>query len=322
VVKLHERCNIACDHCYMYEGADQGWRRRPARMSDDVVDQAAARLAEHAREHHLDEVRVVFHGGEPLLAGPATMERAILAFQRALEPATRTRFAVQTNGILIDERFLELFRRFQVGVGVSLDGDRSANDRHRLYPDGRSSYARAVAGIRALRSPENRGIYRGLLCTVDIRNDPVRTFEGLLEHEPPRVDLLLPHGNWAHPPPGVDPRADAGRPTPYADWLIAVFDRWYDARPAETGIRIFESIMALLLGGASTTETLGLAPPAALVVESDGTFEGSDALKTTAETGGATGMRVLTDSLDDVLRHPLIAAARRGLDGLSPECHR
>lgn len=322
VVKLHERCNIACDHCYMYRGADQGWRRRPVRMPDGVVDQAAARLGEHARRHALADVRVVFHGGEPLLAGAATMERAMRSFRAAMPPSTRVQFAVQTNGILLDARFLRLFRRFDVGVGVSLDGDRSANDRHRRYAKGLSSYDGAVVGIRALRAPENRRIYRGLLCTIDVRNDPVRTYEALLEHEPPRIDLLLPHGNWVHPPPEVDVRAGEDRPTPYAEWLITVFDRWYEARPAETGIRMFESIMALLLGGLSTTESFGLAPPAALVVESDGTFEGSDALKTTAADGGATGMSVFTDSLDDVIEHPLITTARNGRAGLGALCRR
>ncbi|GIG88540.1 FxsB family cyclophane-forming radical SAM/SPASM peptide maturase [Plantactinospora endophytica] len=322
VVKLHERCNIACDHCYMYEAADQGWRRRPTRMADETVDRAAFRLGEHARRHRLGSVRVVFHGGEPLLAGPATIERAMLSFRAALPPGSRVSFAVQTNGILLDERFLDLFRRFDVGVGVSLDGDRAANDRHRRYATGRSSYTSTVAGIQALRSARNRRIYRGLLCTVDLRNDPVRTFEALLDHEPPRIDFLLPHGNWAHPPPGLDPEVGDDRPTPYADWLISVFDRWYDARPPETGIRMFESIMSLLLGGTSRTEVLGLAAPAAVVVESDGTFEGSDALKTTGPAGGSTGLSVFADSLDDVLRHPVVAGARRGLAGLDAQCRR
>lgn len=29
VIKLHSRCNLACDHCYVYEHADQTWRQHP-----------------------------------------------------------------------------------------------------------------------------------------------------------------------------------------------------------------------------------------------------------------------------------------------------
>jgi len=315
VLKLHERCNIACDHCYMYEAADQGWRVRPARMSTATVTRTAQRLAEHALTHGLDTVRVVFHGGEPLLAGVAGLEQAILAFEEAAPPGVRMELAVQTNGTLLTEPFLALFRRHGVRVGVSLDGDRDANDRHRRHADGRSSYEKAVAGVERLREPVNRAIYGGLLCTVDLANDPIGTYEALLAHRPPRIDFLLPHGNWVHPPPGLAPRAG----TPYADWLITIFDRWYATPAVETEIRILDSIMSLLLGGPAGTEMLGLGPPSAVVVESDGTLEGNDALKVT-DDGAATGLSVYTHALDDLLVHPAIAAARRGLDGLGPQC--
>ena len=36
VVKIHSRCDLACDYCYMYELADQTWRDRPRKMSDDT----------------------------------------------------------------------------------------------------------------------------------------------------------------------------------------------------------------------------------------------------------------------------------------------
>ena len=29
VLKVHSRCDLACDHCYVYEHADQSWRARP-----------------------------------------------------------------------------------------------------------------------------------------------------------------------------------------------------------------------------------------------------------------------------------------------------
>ena len=29
VLKVHSRCDLACDHCYVYEAADQSWRGRP-----------------------------------------------------------------------------------------------------------------------------------------------------------------------------------------------------------------------------------------------------------------------------------------------------
>src|ERR1700722_3738001 len=70
VLKIHSRCDLACRYCYMYQMADQSWRSRPKRMSEATLDLVASRISEHARTHSLKMVRVVFHGGEPLLAGP------------------------------------------------------------------------------------------------------------------------------------------------------------------------------------------------------------------------------------------------------------
>jgi uncharacterized protein len=322
VVKVHELCNLACDHCYMYEAADQNWRDRPTTMSSATLIRLAERLAEHAVQHDLDQMRIVLHGGEPLLLGPAKLDLAIRIFQDTLAPRTSVSFALQTNGLLLTESFCRLFRERGVRVGVSIDGGRAANDRHRRYARGRSSYDATIRGISRLAAPENVRIYGGLLCTVDVLNDPIDTYESLLSHRPPRIDLLLPHGNWVYPPPGLQNRDRSGSDTatPYADWLIAIFDRWYGSPRRETGIRLFESLIALIVGGASDTEAVGLGIPASLVVETDGSVEGNDALKTTGPDGGQTGLTIFDRSFDEMLGHPLIAAARMGLEGLGPIC--
>ena len=56
---------------------------------------------------------------------------------------------IHTNGVLLTERFCELFAEHGVKVGISIDGDRAANDRHRRYADGRSSYDTGDPGHRA-----------------------------------------------------------------------------------------------------------------------------------------------------------------------------
>jgi uncharacterized protein len=81
VVKLHNSCNLACDYCYMYNLADRGWRGRAAAMSAEVLDQVGTRIAEHVAAHGQPRVRIVFHGGEPLLAGVPTLAAAAGMFR-------------------------------------------------------------------------------------------------------------------------------------------------------------------------------------------------------------------------------------------------
>ncbi len=314
VLKVESRCDLACDHCYVYEAADQSWRGRPKGIPDDVLRQTARRIAEHATAHGLDLVEVVLHGGEPLLVGVDGLRGIITELHSALRGICAIDLRIHTNGVQLNEAFCDLFAEFNVRVGISIDGDRAANDRHRRYANGRSSYDPVVRAINLLRTDRYRPLFAGLLCTIDVANDPIAVYEALIGLDPPRVDFLLPHATWDEPPP-----RDPGRDEQYADWLIAIFDRWVeDGRP--TGIRTFESILSTLTGGESYTEALGLAPVTLAVIETDGSYEQVDSLKVAYEGAPATGLNVFSDGLDAVAGHPDIMARQQGLDSLSQTC--
>lgn len=319
LIKAHSRCNLACDHCYVYRHPDQSWRRRPMVMAPKTIELTAQRIAEHAGKHDLPFVIVILHGGEPLLAGAQTIEHIVSAVRFAVGRRTKVAFGLQTNGLLLDEDFMELFLRHQINVGISLDGPAIANDRHRRFADGRSSYEETVRALRMLNDARYRHLFGGILCTVDLENDPVEVFEHLAGFEPPEIDFLLPHGNWDRPPPGRVPDATLA---PYADWLIAVFDRWYYATKQQTRIRLFESLISLLLGGPSGSEVVGLGRIDLITVETDGTIEQGDVLKTTREGMPETGLHVEWNSFDEYLMHPGALARQAGLAGLSEQCRR
>jgi len=129
-------------------------------------------------------VHVVLHGGEPLLAGPARLRRAAGALRSTLAGVCDLDLRIHTNGVLLDEEFCELFAECGIGVGVSIDGYRAANDRHRRYADGRSSYGQVLRAVDWLRTEGYRDLYAGLLCTIDVANDPVAVYESLLNLTP------------------------------------------------------------------------------------------------------------------------------------------
>ena len=333
LVKIHSRCNLACSYCYVYEAADSSWRSKPRAMELETARHTAERIAEHARGAGLAEVCVVLHGGEPLLVGADRLDGIIRALRASLEGVCAVSLTLQTNGILLrDPSVLAVLRKHGVRVGVSLDGTAAAHDRDRRYADGRGSHADTARALRILGAPDNRHLFAGLLCTVDLGADPVETYEALLDFAPPRLDLLLPHSTWQTPPPGLPdrlvppqappfPRAPDPEATPYAQWLSAVFDRWYGAAQRETGIRLFEEVMALLLGGTASSELVGLAPVDLVVVETDGSIELADSLKVSYEGAPATGMDVFRHSFADAARHESFRSLPQGRSGLGPVCN-
>ncbi|MFF8291651.1 radical SAM/SPASM protein FxsBH, inactivated beta-hydroxylase extension form [Streptomyces sp. NPDC016309] len=316
VLKVHSRCDLACDHCYIYEHADQSWRTRPKAISDQAISWTALRLAEHAKKHALPSVSVILHGGEPLLAGPARLRRVCEELTAALAPVTDLDLRIHTNGLQLSPRYLDLFDEYGVKVGISLDGDKAANDRHRRFADGRSSHPLVLRAVDLLHQDRYRHLDLGLLCTIDVANDPVAVYDALTALAPPRIDFLLPHATWEQPPPRPD-----GSPTAYAEWILAVFDRWND-RGRPVPVRLFASILSTLGGGPSLTESLGLAPTDLVVVETDGTLEQVDSLKSAYEGAAATGFDVFRNTLDEVAAHPGVRVRQLGLAGVGATCRR
>jgi uncharacterized protein len=307
ILKVHSRCNLSCSYCYVYEMADQGWRGLPKRMSAVVAGKAVERIAEHAGNHALTSIDVILHGGEPLLAGAEWLAN-LVGLLRSRVPA-QVNVALQTNGTLLDRAMLTTLKRLGIKVGVSLDGDAEATGRHRRYAGGRNSFGAVAAGLGRLQWAEFRDCYSGILCTIDVQNDPVSTYEALLKFAPPALDLLLPHANWSSPP-------SAG----HADWLISVFDRWYTAPRQETRIRLFSELIQLVLGQPGRVEGLGLLPSTLIVVDTDGTIKQLDSLSSTYPGAADCGLDVMSGGFDDVLDHPTTVARQIGADALSPQC--
>lgn len=317
LLKVHSRCNLACDYCYVYEMADQRWRAQPATMSVDVVRRAATVIVDHARRHGCEDVRVVLHGGEPLLVGHGYFTDLTRIFQDVGDPHVSVEFTLQSNGVLLDRRMLDELLACGIRIGISLDGDREGSDRHRRHRNGTGSHDATLRGLALLAEPRYRSLFAGILATVDLANEPVATYAHLASFEPPVIDFLLPHGNWSAPPPGIDPSNPDGR---YADWLTAAFDRWFDSTTPQPMVRLFESIIALLLGGHSRVESVGVEPTDVLVIETDGAIEHTDSLKSAFEGASGTGRNVFDDDIDSVLDHPMTVARQAGIVGLCATC--
>ncbi|MDQ0941145.1 FxsB family cyclophane-forming radical SAM/SPASM peptide maturase [Streptomyces sp. V1I1] len=317
ILKMHGHCNLRCDYCYLYEMADQSWRTRPAAMSTAVLEATVYRMSEHIREFSLPSVQVVLHGGEPLLAGYQRISHAAEHITTRLSGSAKVSLGIQTNGLLLDEEYLELFDRFDIKVGISLDGARAAHDRHRKDRRGSGSHARVSEKLSLLTRPETRHLFSGLLATVSLENDPLETYGELLAHNPPAVDFLLPHGNWTNPPPG---RHSNSRSTPYADWLLPIFERWYEAPLRETGVRLFEDVIMLLLGSAARSESVGLTPFRSLIVETDGSLEQVDSLKSAFAGAAGLGLNVRDHALQEALAHPATVARQLGAARLCDTC--
>lgn len=314
VVKVASRCNLNCSYCYMYNMADQSYLDQPKFMSEVVQDALTERLLRHARQHGLERVFVIFHGGEPLLFGKERLRRFSSHLSDALtRNGIDVSFGMQSNGTLIDEEWVDLLAEQHVSIGISLDGPERYHDAFRVDHSGRGSFAEVMRGIQVLKSHRRGGeVFAGVLAVMNTAIPPREFYDFVAGINPPAVNVLFPHSNYAFPPAPV--------PVQYGDWLKELFDLWFEDDRPEMRIDIFANALRLFFGGAYSGEGLGTEPNGLIVIETNGDIEPSDNLKPCGHNFTKTGLNVLRNELDEALEVPLIGLARKTSGYLCSAC--
>ncbi|MBX9576414.1 MAG: FxsB family radical SAM/SPASM domain protein [Caulobacteraceae bacterium] len=313
LVKVASRCNLDCDYCYIYHHADQSWRTMPQVLSDEHREAFAARLAEYARAIDLKRAAVIFHGGEPLLAGAASLCEFARLIRETAGAGIDVDIGLQTNGLLLDDAALDLLEAAGIGVSLSLDGPRTVNDLHRTTRRRRSSFEKVEAALERLKLRPS--VFAGVIAVVDGRTDPAEILGYFADHAPPRIDFLLPDAHHGRPPQGRGEDPDL-----YVRWLKRAFDIWLDQYPS-LSVRSFEALLDAIMGLPSGTDAFGFGDVSLISIETDGTYHDLDVLKVVGNDTQLGGS-VLNTSIAESARSPQLEAHRRLLSksGLSATC--
>lgn len=299
VLKLASRCPLNCDYCYVYNSrsGDQSWRAQPAFMSDETSDMVAERLGEELNSDPPREFDVTLHGGEPTNIGAKNIGKIACKIREAVSDETYVRMSIQTSATRLDTELLDTFRQNRIGVGISLDGDQNAN-RSRLYPNGKASFPDVMQSLGLIYSKTKYlPLLESVFAVVNLENDPKETFDFFLDMRPPQLDVLLPHGNWRYPPPGLATQEDRDK-APYGRWMADFFDAYYPEHMYDIEMRRFDSLISSMRKGTpSRVASLGGYQGGIVFIETDGSYEMVDALKTVPGEVGKTGLNVYEHSI-------------------------
>ena len=307
ITKVHSLCNIDCSYCYEYNQGNTGWKTKPKNMTLTTFETLCKRVAEHDTG---DEPFISFHGGEPLIRPPKFFDEAMTIAKQYIPDV---RFGLQTNGILLNSEFIDVFRKHGLRAGTSLDGPKLVNDARRIDHKGRGTFDRIMKGVNLMR--DNPDVWGGILGVIDVQSDPRELLDFYADLEPPALDLLEPDGNWNKLPPGKTDMYS----TEYGEWLKTAYDYWFHQHP-NLPIRRFEEVMEHCLGGPGTTEYFGVEPKGLVTVATDGAFEAVDQIKSAFDGAEYTGLDIFHHTLDDVVAHDLTQARMTGMDALATEC--
>ncbi len=162
ILGITERCNLCCDYC-CYSGKFVGHRpHRNRSMPREIAEKAIIDYLGNEPASDGDFYPVTFYGGEPLLEFGLMKELVAFADDLAQKHGKWFRYAITTNGTLLDDEATDFLVAHNFMVIVSFDGPKKSHDRYRKFRDGRGSFDLVMKNLKrfAERHPDylNRGV--------------------------------------------------------------------------------------------------------------------------------------------------------------------
>lgn len=306
LIKVATRCNIDCSYCYWFR--DDAVYDKPKLMSADVLQQLLRRIEEHLVKHSPRDFPLILHGGEPLLWGIENFARIAEACA-AISSRTNCAIpiAVTTNGVLINEAWLDCFETYNISVAISLDGPAHIHDVHRRSFQGTGTHA---AVERAARMLVARDIGVSALAVCNPAHQPKEYVDFFASCGIDNYDIMMPDAT-------VDEK-----PALIAPFYNGLFDLWLEANRYKrtVNIRVVTDMVTALLGNDAPTEGVGYKPIELCTIMTDGTVEAHDVLRIAGSGVTRTTFNIFDNAIDDVRNEPRWKDAREASINLSAKC--
>ncbi|MGF6634850.1 radical SAM protein [Paraburkholderia sp. MM6662-R1] len=235
---VNDACNLRCTYCY--EG-EEGTRSMGKSMTDSGMERVIVEILASPRR----DIQFLWHGGEPLLAGLDFYRRAI-EVQRANNPFnTEIYNAIQTNGTLLSQEWIDFFRQNNFGISLSIDGSKSLHDASRIDPRAKGTHSSVIAAVKLL---QKNAIAFNVISVVGPghagRDRDYWSF--IREQGITSFDLHPSNGTGTSGPKAVSPKV-------FSDFVNAVFDHWLAEGDSTVRIGLIDDFFRLLSGNPPQT---------------------------------------------------------------------
>jgi len=263
-------CNLRCSYCYYLpvKGSGDGHAVMPEAVLEELLRQYFASVKEAGGT----VASIIWHGGEPTLAGLSFYRKAVELERRLLPDGMECWNNLQTNGVLLDDEWCAFLAGEHFDVGLSIDGTGLVHDALRKDAAGAGTYDQVVAAAKRLKA---HGLRPDLLCTVSSKAPP---------HARQIYQALRSLGTgWIQFIPIVEHIQEdislsgfTVSPEAYGSFLKDVFAEWFFHDLGSCEVQLFSETALALNGGRPSLCTMQQTCGKALVVEKDGSVYSCD----------------------------------------------
>ncbi|MGC8972069.1 MAG: SPASM domain-containing protein [bacterium] len=153
-INVSHSCNMACDYCFTRHNLSSN----ESFMSLEIAYRAIDLLFESSRD--VRNIEIDFFGGEPLLNLDVIRKTSIYGREKAKELGKHLRITLTTNGLLLDEKVLDLLDELEISIVLSLDGGKEVHDKFRHLVNGNGSFNHILPNaIELARRRQDGGYY-------------------------------------------------------------------------------------------------------------------------------------------------------------------
>ena len=298
VLKIASRCNLNCSYCFMYNLGDDSYKKQPKFMIDDTIENVIEKAKAYIIKNQLKTFNFLFHGGEPLLIEKNKFRKILLKI-KALEDEVKNlqiSFSIQTNGVLLDEEWCQLLYENQVEIGISIDSTQASHDKYRVDHKGKGSYEAVKKAIELVKKTTKRA---DVITVMDVEESPVMVYESLKKLNIDTVNFLIKDFTHTNFPYIKDEKYNH----PYANFLIELFDIWFEDKE-KLDIPIFVGYINVILGFANFDD-VNSNELKSLIIETNGGIEPIDSLKVCGQEFTKTNKNIKEDDLDAIFESSL-----------------
>jgi uncharacterized protein len=153
-------CNLRCKYCFYYDVADNREVKNFGIMNDETLENMVKRVFEDVEY----SANFAFQGGEPTVAGIEYFKKFHEFVEKYNVNKIQVNFSLQTNGTLLDKKWMELFKKYNYLIGVSLDGNKNIHDTFRIDANGEGTFSRVLKATKMLTKA---GVEFNILCVVN-----------------------------------------------------------------------------------------------------------------------------------------------------------